>query len=197
MIPTAEVPSTNLYRGEILDGNRLPLHMQPTHPVSEVKPAPTARISGDLSGSTSSTKWSLSVSSSPRIPMRSWNFSRKTPKPCCSDSAFTIVLSPSAPGTWDFRELKPMTWSSGCPKGMTTWRYPHVPIARTFKHAGPTSVFAESQKGSGIRSHSQWLGVALGRTVSAIFQSYQQADGSVLIPEALQPLHAWNGADHS
>jgi seryl-tRNA synthetase len=30
-------------------------------------------------------------------------------------------------------------------------------------------------------------GVAIGRTVVAILEQYQQADGSVLIPEALRP----------
>jgi len=29
--------------------------------------------------------------------------------------------------------------------------------------------------------------VALGRTVSALLESYQQEDGSVIIPEALRP----------
>ena len=30
-------------------------------------------------------------------------------------------------------------------------------------------------------------GVAVGRTVAAILENYQQEDGSVLIPEALKP----------
>ena len=30
-------------------------------------------------------------------------------------------------------------------------------------------------------------GVAIGRTVAAILENYQQADGSVVIPEALRP----------
>jgi seryl-tRNA synthetase len=30
-------------------------------------------------------------------------------------------------------------------------------------------------------------GVALGRTVSALLESYQQQDGSVIIPESLRP----------
>ena len=30
-------------------------------------------------------------------------------------------------------------------------------------------------------------GLAVGRTVAAILENYQQADGSVLIPEALKP----------
>jgi seryl-tRNA synthetase len=30
-------------------------------------------------------------------------------------------------------------------------------------------------------------GLAVGRTVAALLENYQQPDGSVLIPEALQP----------
>ncbi len=30
-------------------------------------------------------------------------------------------------------------------------------------------------------------GLAVGRTVSAVLENYQQADGSVVIPEALRP----------
>jgi len=38
--------------------------------------------------------------------------------------------------------------------------------------------FAHTLNGSGL---------AVGRTVSAILENYQQADGSVVIPEALRP----------
>ena len=30
-------------------------------------------------------------------------------------------------------------------------------------------------------------GVAIGRTVAAVLENYQQADGSVVVPEALRP----------
>ena len=30
-------------------------------------------------------------------------------------------------------------------------------------------------------------GLAIGRTIIAVLENYQQADGSVLVPEALQP----------
>jgi hypothetical protein len=36
-------------------------------------------------------------------------------------------------------------------------------------------------------------GVAIGRTVAAILENYQQQDGSVRIPEALKPLHGRHG----
>jgi seryl-tRNA synthetase len=33
-------------------------------------------------------------------------------------------------------------------------------------------------------------GLAVGRTVAAILENYQQADGSVVVPEVLAPVHA-------
>jgi seryl-tRNA synthetase len=36
-------------------------------------------------------------------------------------------------------------------------------------------------------------GLAVGRTLIAILENYQQADGSVVVPEALRPY--MNGAD--
>ena len=34
-------------------------------------------------------------------------------------------------------------------------------------------------------------GLAIGRTVAAILENYQQADGSVVIPEVLRTIHGW------
>jgi seryl-tRNA synthetase len=53
-----------------------------------------------------------------------------------------------------------------------------------FKPKGGKSEFVHTLNGSGL---------AVGRTWLAIMENYQQADGSVLIPEALRP---YLGADH-
>jgi seryl-tRNA synthetase len=52
-----------------------------------------------------------------------------------------------------------------------------------FKTKGGKSEFAHTLNGSGL---------AVGRTWLAIVENYQQADGSVMIPEAL---HAYVGTD--
>ena len=65
LIPTAEVPVTNLYRGEILDGRNLPSSTRPTPRASAAKRARTARMSAASSGSISSTRWSSSSSHRP------------------------------------------------------------------------------------------------------------------------------------
>jgi seryl-tRNA synthetase len=58
LIPTAEVPLTNLHRGEILDGRHLPLKYTAYTPASGPRPARMARTCAASSASTSSTRWS-------------------------------------------------------------------------------------------------------------------------------------------
>jgi seryl-tRNA synthetase len=47
-----------------------------------------------------------------------------------------------------------------------------------FRRAGGKPEYVHTLNGSGL---------AVGRTLIAILENYQQADGSVAIPEALQP----------
>ena len=43
------------------------------------------------------------------------------------------------------------------------------------------------KKGTRLVHTLNGSGLAVGRTVAAIFENFQQADGSVLIPEVLRP----------
>jgi seryl-tRNA synthetase len=45
----------------------------------------------------------------------------------------------------------------------------------------------KSKKGTELVHTLNGSGLAVGRTVAALLENYQQSDGSVLIPEALQP----------
>ena len=47
-----------------------------------------------------------------------------------------------------------------------------------FKHKGGKTQFVHTLNGSGL---------AIGRTLAAILENYQNADGSVTVPEALKP----------
>ena len=58
LIPTAEVPVTNIYRDETLDADALPVSCAPTRRVSAARPALTAATCAASSASTSSRKWS-------------------------------------------------------------------------------------------------------------------------------------------
>jgi seryl-tRNA synthetase len=45
----------------------------------------------------------------------------------------------------------------------------------------------KGRKGTELVHTLNGSGLAVGRTVAAILENYQQADGSVVIPEALRP----------
>jgi seryl-tRNA synthetase len=44
LIPTAEVPVTNIYQEDVLDASQLPVYLRPTPPAFAPRPDPTARI---------------------------------------------------------------------------------------------------------------------------------------------------------
>jgi seryl-tRNA synthetase len=46
----------------------------------------------------------------------------------------------------------------------------------------------KSQKGTQLVHTLNGSGLAVGRTLAAILENYQQPDGSVIIPEVLKPL---------
>jgi seryl-tRNA synthetase len=55
---------------------------------------------------------------------------------------------------------------------------------------------AKGQSQTRVRPHLNGSGLAVGRTWLAILENYQQADGSVLIPEALRPTWAaWKNCE--
>ena len=51
----------------------------------------------------------------------------------------------------------------------------------------PISASDVNQRQNRTCSYVKWIWFAIGRTVAAILENYQQADGSVIIPEVLRP----------
>ena len=57
-----------------------------------------------------------------------------------------------------------------------------------FRRVELISVFKEAgKKGTRFVHTLNGSGLAIGRTMAAILENYQEADGSVVIPEVLQP----------
>lgn len=73
LIPTAEVPVTNMLRGEIVDGDKLPIKYCAYSACFRSEAGSAGRDTRGLSASISSTRWSLLSSQSPRTAMTSWS----------------------------------------------------------------------------------------------------------------------------
>jgi len=188
LIPTAEVPVTNLVRDEILDANKLPLRFTCHTPcfrseagshgrdtrglvrqhqfekvemVQMVRPSESTVALEELTGHAENILKSLGLAYRKVIL-------------CGGDLGFSAIktydLEVWLPGQDKYREISSCSNMGDfqARRMQARWRNPET---------GKPELL-HTLNGSGL---------AVGRTLLAILENYQQADGSVLVPEALAP----------
>ena len=188
LIPTAEVPVTNLFRDEILDGAQLPLcytaytpcfrkeagaHGRDTrglirqHQFNKVELVKFARPEESEAELDKLLRDAETVLQKLELPYRIVDL-------CTGDLGFsaarTFDLEVWLPGQQAYREI------SSC-SNFRDFQARRANI-RFRREAGAKPEFVHTLNGSGL---------AVGRTLVAVLENYQQADGSVLIPAVLRP----------
>jgi seryl-tRNA synthetase len=188
LIPTAEVPVTNLYRDEILEFNNLPIHHCAYTPCFRREAGSYGRDTRGLIRLHQFNKVELvkfvhpnesdaehqalvanveSILQALKLPYRVLEL-------CTGDLGFSAAkcydLEVWLPSAGLYREI------SSC-SNFKDFQARRGNIR--FKESGKKgTTFVHTLNGSGL---------AVGRTMAAILENYQQPDGTVLIPEALQP----------
>ncbi|MFP5276835.1 MAG: serine--tRNA ligase [Acidobacteriota bacterium] len=189
LIPTAEVPVTNLYRDEILDEARLPLSLTAYTPCFRAEAGAAGKDTRGIIRQHQFQKVELVKFTRPdesdaqheqltrdaeeilealKLPYRRMLL-------CTGDTGFssakTYDLEVWLPGQNLYREI------SSC-SNFDAFQARRANIR--FRPGGPKAKpeCVHTLNGSGL---------AVGRTWLAILENYQQADGSVLVPEALRP----------
>jgi seryl-tRNA synthetase len=188
LIPTAEVPVTNLYRDEVLDGVRLPVSLTAYTPCFRSEAGSYGK---DVRGiirqhqfqKVELVKFSHAETSYDELEKLTHNAETVLQKLglhyrvmtlCTADIGFsaakTYDIEVWLPGQNLFREI------SSC-SNFETFQARRANIRYRPEGKSKTE-FVHTLNGSAL---------AVGRTWVAIVENYQQADGSVRIPEALQP----------
>jgi seryl-tRNA synthetase len=188
LIPTAEVPVTNLYRDETLDGTRLPISLAAYTPCFRSEAGSYGK---DVRGIIRQHQFQKVELVKFTKPEQSWEEHEKltrnaeavlqklglhyrTVALCTADLGFsaakTYDIEVWLPGQGLFREI------SSC-SNFTDYQARRANI-RYRPEGGRKTELVHTLNGSGL---------AIGRTWVAIVENYQQADGSVLIPEVLWP----------
>ncbi len=188
LIPTAEVPVTNLYRDETLDGARLPISLTAYTPCFRSEAGSYGK---DVRGIIRQHQFQKVELVKFTKPEQSWeehekltrnaeavlqklNLHYRTVALCTADLGFsaakTYDIEVWLPGQGLFREI------SSC-SNFTDFQARRANI-RYRPEGGKKTELVHTLNGSGL---------AIGRTWVAIVENCQQADGSVLIPEVLQP----------
>jgi seryl-tRNA synthetase len=188
LIPTAEVPLTNLYRGEILDGRQLPLRYTAYTPCFRSEAGSYGADVRGLIRQHQFDKVELVIFSTPdrsfdelekltgdaEDVLKRLELPYRTVTLCTGDigfaSAKTYDIEVWLPSQKTYREI------SSC---SNTMAFQARRANIKFRPQGTGKVeYIHTLNGSGL---------AVGRTLIAILENYQQRDGSIVVPDALRP----------
>ena len=187
LIPTAEVPVTNLYRDEILDADRLPISLTAYTPCFRSEAGSYGKDVRGIIRQHQFQKVELVKFSRPEnsyeehekltrnaeTVLQKLGLHYRTVALCTGDmgssSAKTYDIEVWLPGQQLFREISSCSNFEAYQARRANIRYRPEGKSKT--------EFVHTLNGSGL---------AVGRTWVAIVENYQQADGSVVIPEVLR-----------
>jgi len=188
LIPTAEVPVTNLYDDEILDGNDLPLYHTAYSACFRAEAGSAGRDTRGLIRQHQFNKVELVKFTKPE---ESWDELEKL-----TADAESVLQALGLPYRVVALSTGDLGFSSAKTYDLEVW----LPSYNAYKEISSCSNFLDFQARRGnirfrrdANSKPELVhtlngsGVAVGRTVAAILENYQQADGSVKVPEVLIP----------
>jgi seryl-tRNA synthetase len=187
LIPTAEVPLTNLHRGEIIDGRKLPFHYTAYTPCFRSE---AGSYGADVRGLIRQHQFDKvelvkfttpdqsydeleSLTGNAEAILKRLELPYRTMLLCTGDMGFasakTYDIEVWLPSQNTYREI------SSC---SNTEAFQARRANIRFRREGTGKAeFVHTLNGSGL---------AVGRTLIAIIENYQQADGSLVVPEALR-----------
>ncbi len=188
LIPTAEVPVTNLYRGEILDGRNLPYRYTAYTPCFRSEAGSHGADVRGLIRQHQFDKVELVKFTSPESSydelealtadaeqiLQTLGLPYRTVMLCTGDMGF------SAAKTYDIE-----VW---LPSQQTYREISSCSNCESFQARRANIKFRPNGVGKAEYVHTlNGSGLAVGRTLIAVLENYQQKDGTVVIPEALRP----------
>ena len=188
LIPTAEVPLTNLHRDEILDGRQLPIRYTAYSPCFRSEAGSYGADVRGLIRQHQFDKVELVTITTPESSydelerltanaeevLKRLGLAYRTVALCTGDMGFaaakTYDIEVWLPGQDAYREI------SSC-SNTEAFQARRASIKYRADGTGKAA-FAHTLNGSGL---------AVGRTLIAVLENYQQRDGSVVIPDVLRP----------
>lgn len=188
LIPTAEVPLTNYYRDEIIDGAKLPIYLTAFTPCFRAEAGSAGRDTRGLIRQHQFHKVEMAKFTKPedsfdeleKLTHDAEGILQALGLPyhvvclCTGDLGFSATkcydIEVWFPAQNKYREISSC---SNCVDFQA--RRANIRFRRDSKSKPE---FVHTLNGSGL---------AVGRTVAAILENYQQADGSIVVPEVLRP----------
>jgi seryl-tRNA synthetase len=187
LAPTAEVPVTNLFRDETLDADRLPISLCAYTPCFRSEAGAHGRDTRGIIRQHQFQKVELvkftrtdqSYDQLEKLTADAEDILRRLELPFRTVVLCTGDMGPSSAKTYDIEVWLP-----------SQREYKEISSCSNFEAYQARRAGIRSKAGAGKPEPAHTLngsGLAIGRTWVAIVENYQQPDGSVAIPKALQP----------
>ncbi len=188
MVPTAEVPLTNMHRGEILDGRSLPIRYTAYTPCFRSE---AGSYGADVRGLIRQHQFDKVELMAFTTPERSYDELERL-----TGNAEEVLKRLGLPFRTVLLSTGDLGFASAKTYDIEVW-LPSQNGYREISSCSNTEAFQARRAnikfrpaGAGKAEFAHTLngsGLAVGRTLLAILENYQQQDGSVIIPEALRP----------
>jgi seryl-tRNA synthetase len=188
LIPTAEVPVTNIHQGEVIEADRLPILYAAYTPCFRSEAGSYGKDTRGLIRQHQFNKVELVKFSRPETSYDELESLR--------ENAEEILKRLNLPYQVVTLCTGDMGFSSAKTYDIEVW----MPAQGVYREISSCSNFEDFQarranirfkrkdkKGTELVHTLNGSGLAVGRTVAAILENYQQKDGSVIIPKALGP----------
>ncbi len=188
MIPTAEVPVTNMYADEILDGERLTINHVAYTACFRREQMSAGRDTRGIKRGHQFDKVEMVKFCTPETSMdelaklidnaeeiaRLLKIPHRIVQMCTGDLSFTAAVK------YDVE-----MWAPGCGEWL------EVSSCSNFKDFQARRANIKFRREKGAKAEYVYTlngsGLALPRVVIAVMENYQQVDGSILVPEVLRP----------
>ena len=187
LVPTAEVPVTNLYRDETLDLDKLPIKLCAYTPCFRSEAGSYGRDVRGIIRQHQFQKVELVKFARPESSYDELESLTRDAEDILRRLGLayrTVVLSTGDIGASSAKTYDIEVWLPGLNE------YKEISSCSNFEayQARRASIRAKSGNSKADYVHTlNGSGLAVGRTWLAILENYQQADGSVIVPEALRP----------
>jgi seryl-tRNA synthetase len=188
LIPTAEVPLTNIYTDEILDGARLPINMTAYTPCFRSEAGSYGKDVRGLIRQHQFDKVELVKITRPEDSYDELERLTRDAEAVLEALGLAYRRVTLSTGDMGFSAAKTYDIEVWLPSQNTYREISSCSNCESFQARRAQIRFRREQKAKPEYVHTlNGSGLAIGRTWLAIVENYQQEDGSVIIPEALRP----------
>ncbi len=188
MIPTAEVPVTNMYRDEILDGDRLPINHVAYSACFRREPMSAGRDTRGIKRGHQFDKVEMVKFCAPETSMDEFYRLLDNAEEVCRLLEIPHRVVQMVTGDLSFTaaiKCDVEMWAPGCAEWL------EVSSVSNFKDFQARRANIKFRRAKGAKPefvHTlNGSGLGLPRTLIAVMESYQQKDGSLVVPDVLRP----------